>query len=378
MALGSLALLVVPVLAPTLAAEANLAPSFVGAYRAALWSAAIVASAACAPLLRRHGPWPLLQACLLLCAAGVAAVLSGEVWGLVLGALLIGLGQGLEGPAASQLLSLHVPLARRPLWFSVKQTGVQVGAIVASAALPLLALLAGWRVAAVMAAAAAALGALALGVPRRRYPALPAAPEGAAAGVGALAMLRRVPGLGWLALAAAAFGAVQVCLNGFFVTFAVAERGASLVEAGRWLAAAQAGGLIGRLLWGWIGMRSGAALPVLLALGLGMTLCAAAVGLFAVTLMPALLWPLLFVFGLTASGWNGIFLAEVARQAPVHQAGAATAAVLVVMTAGLVVGPLLFSALGAAASFGFAFLAFAGVSLAGVLALAKARSATRS
>ena len=124
MALASLTLLVVPVLAPTLAAEASLAPSFVGAYSAGLWSAAIVASAACAPLLRRHGPWLLLQACLLLCAAGVAAVLSGEVWGLVLGALLIGLGQGLEGPAASQLLSLYVPLARRPLWFSVTTTWV--------------------------------------------------------------------------------------------------------------------------------------------------------------------------------------------------------------------------------------------------------------
>jgi hypothetical protein len=48
------------------------------------------------------------------------------------------------------------------------------------------------------------------------------------------------------------------------------------------------------------------------------------------------------------------------------------------MTAGLVAGPLAFSALGAAASFGFAFLVFAGVSFAGVIALALARSATRS
>ncbi len=50
-------------------------------------------------------------------------------------------------------------------------------------------------------------------------------------------------------------------------------------------------------------------------------------------------WRLLVCFGLSASGWNGIFLAEVARQVSPAQAALASAAVLVLMTLGLVLGP---------------------------------------
>jgi predicted MFS family arabinose efflux permease len=84
-------------------------------------------------------------------------------------------------------------------------------------------------------------------------------------------------------------------------------------------------------------------------------------------------WLLLVVFGLSASGWNGIFLAEVARQVPPAQAGLATAAVLVMMTLGLVLGPLVFSAVAARCSFATAFAAWGGVGLLGVAALLQAR-----
>ena len=84
-------------------------------------------------------------------------------------------------------------------------------------------------------------------------------------------------------------------------------------------------------------------------------------------------WPLLVLYGLSASGWNGIFLAEVARQVPPAEAGTATAAVMVVMVLGLVVGPLVFSALAAVSSFGTAFSVWSGVALAGCAALWRVR-----
>jgi len=187
--------------------------------------------------------------------------------------------------------------------------------------------------------------------------------------LGALVLLRQSRVLRSLALAAAAFGAVQVCLNSFFVTFAVAERGATLVDAGRWLAAVQGGGLVGRLLWGWVGLRPGAAIPLVGALGLGMAVCAATLSLWDASTATWAMWPLAAVFGLTASGWNGLFLAEVARQSPPQQAGTATAGVMVVMTMGLVVGPLVFSAVASSSTFAQAFGVLAGVSMAGVVAL---------
>ena len=52
----------------------------------------------------------------------------------------------------------------------------------------------------------------------------------------------------------------------------------------------------------------------------------------------------LFVFGACAVGWNGVYLAEVARQAPVGLAGLATGGTLVITFLGVVLGPPLFGA----------------------------------
>lgn len=366
MALAVIALQAVPVLGPAIAQAADLPPAFVGSWSAAVWAAALVGTLVAPALLARRDAWWLARACLLLCAAGVACAASGRPAGMVIGALLIGLGQGIEGPMASHILASHVPPPRRALWFSVKQTGVQVGAVAASLLLPLLAVAFGWQAAAVIVVLGTLALAAAMQVPRAR---LPVARGTASAGepLGTLVALRGRPVLRALALAAAAFGAVQVTLNGFLVTWAVTEQGVSLVQAGAWLGAAQAGGLVGRPLWGWVAGRLGRIQPLLIGLGLVMAGCAGAVG------AGLSVWPLLVLYGLSASGWNGIFLAEVARQVPPAEAGAATAAVMVVMVLGLVAGPLAFSALASATSFGTAFSVWSGVALAGCAALWQVR-----
>ena len=366
MALAVFALQTVPVLAPAIALTAGLSPAFVGAWTGAIWTAALLGTLLAPGLLARHDAWWLARACLLLCAAGVACAASGHVAGMALGALLIGLGHGIEGPMASHLLAAHVPPPRRALWFSVKQTGVQVGALAASLLLPLLAVLYSWRVAAVAVVALTLGFAVLLRAPARSLPVSHAA-RAAGGPFAALLALRRTPVLRALAVAAAAFGAMQVALNGFLVTWAVAEQGATLVQAGAWLGAAQAGGLVGRPLWGWVAGRLGTVQPLLLALGLVMAGCAAAVGAGVSA------WPLLVLYGLSASGWNGIFLAEVARQVPPAEAGTATAAVMVVMVMGLVAGPLVFSAVASASSFSHAFGLWSGVALVGCAALWRVR-----
>ena len=94
------------------------------------------------------------------------------------------------------------------------------------------------------------------------------------------------------------------------------------------LATAQAAGSIGRLSFGLIATRFLPAWTTVIALGFGMSACAALMALAS----PTWSWPLLlvvaFVFGVTASGWNGVFLAEVARLAPEGRVGEATGAVL--------------------------------------------------
>ena len=84
-------------------------------------------------------------------------------------------------------------------------------------------------------------------------------------------------------------------------------------------------------------------------------------------------WPLLlalaFVFGLTASGWNGVFLAEVARLAPEGRVGEATGAVLMFGFAGLILSPLVMAGVAAAASLSVAFGLLGAATLCGTLLL---------
>jgi len=88
---------------------------------------------------------------------------------------------------------------------------------------------------------------------------------------------------------------------------------------------------------------------------------------------PGWSWTLLltvaFLFGVTASGWNGVFLAEVARLAPEGRVGEATGAVLMFGFAGLVLGPLAMAGIAAVSSLGVAYALLGLAALIGTLTL---------
>jgi MFS family permease len=71
------------------------------------------------------------------------------------------------------------------------------------------------------------------------------------------------------------------------------------------------------------------------------------------------------VFGATAVGWNGVFLAEVARLAPEGRASAATGGALFFTFLGVVIAPPAFNAvLALAGSYAVAYAIFAAPALA--------------
>ena len=101
--------------------------------------------------------------------------------------------------------------------------------------------------------------------------------------------------------------------------------------------------MIGRVLWGVLADRVLTRRAMLGLLGIGMGLSA----LVALAAGPA--WPawLLFlyaaVFGATAVGWNGVFLAEIARIAPQGRTSEATGGCLFFTFLGVVITPLIFN-----------------------------------
>src|SRR5690606_29909050 len=99
----------------------------------------------------RFGAVRVSQAAMLACALATLAALAGSLLPLALAALALGTGYGIINPAASTLLARHAPVARRGLFFSIKQTGVPLGVASAGLLMPLGLHALGWRPSVVLA-----------------------------------------------------------------------------------------------------------------------------------------------------------------------------------------------------------------------------------
>ena len=314
----------------------------------------------------------MVQVSLGLCAVALGLGAIGWTPALAVVPPLIGVACAIETPASSDILARVTRPAHRTFIFSLKQTGVQVGGMLAGVAYPAALPALGWRGAMAVLAALMLAWAFALEPMRRRVDAVHAA-RPPAGGSGRLALVWRHRALRDLGTASFVFHAMQICLNTFLVAYLVGEHGYSLAAAGLALAVAQFGGFVGRLgFWLIIGPRLGV-MTLLLGIGFGMTAAALATGLAAGVLSPLALGALCFLFGLTASGWNGVFLAEIARQAPPGDIARVTGGVMMMSYAGLILGPLAFSAAAGAVSMGAGYVLLAAGTFVGTLVLRGAR-----
>ncbi|MBL8672431.1 MAG: MFS transporter, partial [Alphaproteobacteria bacterium] len=308
----------------------------------------------------------------------------GSLPAIVLSALVIGIGYGPLTPAGSHVLAQVTPPERRSLVFSIKQTGVPAGPFVAGLAVPQIIILSGWQGALEAMAGVCALSAALLIPFRRQIDGMAPVPAAGSFSLrrAVLDPLQRVLRHRMLrALMLVSFGlaGIQVVLSTFFVTYLTQSAGFTLAWAGLALSLSQAAGVVGRIAWGALADRVGAR-PVLYALAAGT--CAAALltaGMHAG-------WPLAAVlvvgtaFGATASGWNGVFLAEVARLAPKGEVAPVTSGVLTATYAGVITMPSLVSlVVGATGSWASAFgLAVAAVAVPVLMLAATARAEARS
>jgi len=356
--------LAVPVLAPAIAAEAGIPAAMAGVHTALVYGGALVSGPLAGAFIRRLGAMRVLQLGLALCGVALALSVVAHPLALAVSALACGLGHGPVTPAGSHLLAQRTPANRRSLIFSLKQCGVPAGAMLIAAVTPLIAQAHGWRsgilaVAAFLLVSAAALQPLrgALDADRDRSASLANLRSVWASALGSLAILRHLPVLRRLTVMSALYGISQFCFSAFFVVFQVEALGVSLTEAGFRLALAQGAGVVGRVVWGMVADRVGAA-PVLTGLGIAAAASGSAL-LFAGPGWPGFLLTLAGMgMGATAIGWNGVFLAETARLAPAGQVGATTAATGFVFGACMMVGPPLFSVMVQATGgygLGFAF-----------------------
>ncbi len=379
--LVAMALLTLPVMAPVAAQEVGISPTYVGLYVALVYVGAMLASLSSGAAVAHYGAIRVSQFGLLLCALGLALCAVPSLPVIVLGALLIGLGYGPATPASSHLLARSTSPANMSLVFSLKQTGVPLGGVLAGALVPGLMLLTNWQAALLIVAGACVLCA---GLSQSLRAELDAdRDETRPVRLGNLAqpirLVLRIEGLRLLALCSFFFSIVQLSLVTYLVSYLYDTLSYGLVAAGFTLSLTQAAGVTGRVVWGWIADRYLGARRMLIALGAVMGLCSLVTALLT-PLMPAWsVWLVLILFGASAIGWNGVYLAEVARQAPLGQASLATGGTLSFTFLGVVIGPPLFGAVaGMFGSYRAGYAALALPTLACCVLLLRRRSALSS
>ena len=335
-----------PVMAPVAARDLGVSPSAVGWFIAAAYLGSMIGSASAGGWVARLGPIRVSQFGLLACLAGLALAASALLPLVVVGAFIIGLGYGPTTPASSVILVRASPPSRISLTFSIKQTGVPAGGVIAGALVPALILAIGWRGSAIAIGLACLVFALAIEPLRTRYDhALdPRAPVSLSSMFAPVSLVLGNARLREMALTSFVYGGVQITLVTYLVTFLTESFALTLLVAGLVMAVSQIGSVAGRVLWGVIADRALSRRTMLGLLGLGMGLSAMATLAAAPDWPQALLFGFASVFGATAVGWNGVFLAEVARLAPGGKVSEATGGCLFFTFLGVVLTPPAFHA----------------------------------
>jgi len=369
--LATFAVLSLPTLAPRAAPTFGVGPEAIGLQISIIYLAASLFSNIAGVVVRRHGAVLASTSALVISGLGMIGVASGSLVIAAIGSVLLGIGYGLTNPAASHLLVRHGPRERQNLVFALKQTGVPIGGVLAALILPQLAERIGWQWA--IMASSALLGALALVMlPRRSQWDGDRDPSARASGgllAGAYFALTN-PTLRSLSLMGGSFASFQFCLMSYVITMLVAELKWDLVSAGMVASVMQAGGALGRIGWSLIADRIGRGIEILMTIGVLASVLAVTTAFITPAWSAAAIVPLLAAFAFCLIGWNGVYMAEVARTAGPTNVGIATGGVLVFNFAGVVLGPSLFGLLAKlTGSYAATYGIFAVVPLIGVTAL---------
>ena len=346
-AMVAMALLSSPVVAPVVAQTLQVSPALVGLYVSVTYAGAMVATLMGGATVARMGAIRVSQWGLVLCALGL--ILCAVPWlpSMVLGAVLIGLGYGPITPASSHLLARTTPKHQMSLVFSIKQTGVPLGSMLAGAVVPPLALLGNWQLSLVLVAVVCLLCAWVSQSLRAELDSDRQSDSAIRWGnlIEPIRLVLAHRALLIMAFCSFLFSMVQLSLTTYLVTFLHDDLTYGLVAAGLALSVTQLGGMGGRVVWGFVADRWLGARRMLVLLACMMALGALASAFLTIDTPQAVVIVILVGFGSSAIGWNGVYLAEVARRAPPGMASMATGGTLAFTFLGVVVGPPLFGAL---------------------------------
>ncbi|HWI14363.1 MAG TPA: MFS transporter [Burkholderiales bacterium] len=370
---------VFPVIALPLAADMGVEPSLIGYQMSIVYGAATFSAPWLSTGVNRWGACRATQVGLAFCVLGCLLAFTSNIAALVVASVLLGCSVTMMTPTSAHLLMRFTPPRNRVFLFSLKQTGVPLAWALMALIAPPITQAYGWRWSLLVVVLVAGGTAVALQPVRARWDddrhTLRAKRASAMEG---LKVLWERPTLRWLVMSAFCLAFVQLCLGTFLVTMLVKEAGYSLVAAGLMLSVTQLAGVTGRIVCGWIADRTGNSLQLLRVLSLVGTFCCPVVALVT----PA--WPMpvvvlfFFLFGASSVGWNGLYVAEIARRSPPGRASTTTGGASVWNFGGILAGPAVFATVyRGVGSYAFTYVLLSLVGLAGSALIMMAISAAR-
>lgn len=296
----------------------------------------------------------------------LVAFLVGGAWtsfaALLVAAVIAGAAQAFSNPTTNRIIAQRTTPAQRTAWMGWKQSGVQMGLLVAGLVFPSLGAALGWRGAALVGAAACVPATVAgwwvitrldrdaarkVPTPGRPTPdaARSRAPGGATSGGTPAAATsgtrEKMPPAVWLFSIIAFLNAVGTQgVNAYVSLFAVRALGFSLTSAGLALSAIGLMGIVSRIGWGRVAGRMAAPavlLQLMTASGVVGLVCLIGAEVWHVSW---LLWLGILVHAVFPTAANVVINSGTVATAPAARVGVASGLVATGMYLGFGVGPL--------------------------------------
>lgn len=334
------------VLAPAMIAHLMLDSAWIGVYFSIGAVASLATQLGCGSFIIRYGALRMSQVALVMLALGMALATLDSPLMLVLSALIGGGGAAVSTPASSHLLGRVSPPRYMPLIFSLKQTAVPAGLLLAGLLGPQLTEAFNWHYTMLFAALACLVFTLMLQPLRKLFDddRIPTRTFHLSDFSTTLKSVVGTKTLRHLAFTCFAFNAVQTIFTVYFVVY-LTTLGYTLVAAGFVFSIAVAVAVPGRIIWGLLG--SGYIQPRLVMAGLAFGMGASMIALsFCGAGWPTILvGTIAAIISATALSWHGVLLAETANAAPEGQRGAVTGGVLSFGQLGALTAPTVFSIL---------------------------------
>ena len=340
-ALGSFFILSVPATAPYFEAALARPELVIGLFPSVAYLMAMVSSVLAYRCFPRFGPLGTSNFAILIGLIGYLFLAVSTAWAFLIAAILMGIAYGPLNPSSSVVLYQLAPLRQRNVVFSLKQSGVPLGGAVAGLTLPFAANQLDYTGTIVLSATIVAAILIGFWQHSHRIDTDIQAPR-ARSGTQGEATFH----LGCQLLAAASFcySFIQLVFSAFLGLIAYQFFDFTPIAAGVVLAVFHISGIIGRPAWGLVADYLRRWWTVLPAIGVMTALLGAAL----VPLIrldnpdPLLLYGLTAALGLCASGWNGVYVAELSNAVPSSALGSITGKGLSITFAGVVIGPITF------------------------------------